>query len=54
MQFQALALKRFLAEGKDKRQVLEKKLSPFGYEDCESEKSCKTGQDLVNKVKAHV
>lgn len=37
VQFQELALERFLPEGSDKRRVLEKKLSPFESEDCESE-----------------
>lgn len=42
VQFQELAPERFLPEGNDKRRVLEKKLSPFGSEDCESE-GCVSG-----------
>lgn len=42
VQFQELALERFLPEGNDKHRVLEKKLSPFRSEDCESE-GCVTG-----------
>lgn len=40
VQFQALALERFLPEGNNKHRVLEKKLSSFGSE---SEESCKPG-----------
>lgn len=42
-------LERFLPEGNDKRPVLEKEFPHSGSEDCESEKSCVTGQDVVRK-----